>query len=85
MTFTSSGAAEFVSDLWEVSVDDVKLFEKCGIMQYVDESDSFLVHSPTSTREETSCVYIPPHLCSRDGFTKEERLLAFILSIQVQF
>ena len=76
---TPSGAAGYVSDLWEGSVDDVTLFEKCGIMRYVDEGDSFLVDKGFTIQhlliQKQATIYIPPHLSDRDAFTKEEGLL----------
>ena len=73
---TPSGAAAFVSDLWEGSVDDVTLFEKCGIMQNVEEGDSFLVDKGFTVQhllvQKQATIYIPPFLGSRSEFTKEE-------------
>ena len=36
---TPHSAAGYVSDFREGSVDDVTMFEKCGILQKVDEVD----------------------------------------------
>lgn len=40
---TPKGAACFVSDLYEGSVSDVDIFEKCGILQHIEPGDVLLV------------------------------------------
>ena len=38
-----NGAACFISDLYEGSIDDVTLFSQCGILNYINTGDSLLV------------------------------------------
>ena len=40
---TPNGAAGFVSDLYEGSIDDVAMIDKCGIMDIIEAGDEFLV------------------------------------------
>jgi hypothetical protein len=74
-----SGGACFVSDLYEGSMDDVKLFETCGILNHVNPGDSFLVDKGFTVQHlllpKKASVFIPPFLGSRETFTKEEVIL----------
>ena len=40
---TPHGAAAFVSDLFEGSIDDISIFKQCGIVDHIVAADEFLV------------------------------------------
>ena len=71
-----NGAACFVSDLYEGSIDDVSIFEQCGILSHINPGDSLLVHKGFTVQDlllpKQATIYIPPFLGKRDSFTKEE-------------
>ena len=62
-----NGAACFISDLYEGSIDDATLFSQCGILNYINTGQDLL-----TPRQAT--VSIPPFLGKRATFTKEEIL-----------
>ena len=72
-------AACFISDLFEGSIDDVTLFNQCGIMNYISYDDSLLVDIGFILRDlvlaQLARVFIPPFLGKQDSFTKEEVIL----------
>ncbi|XP_066919410.1 uncharacterized protein [Clytia hemisphaerica] len=74
-----NGAACFVSDLFEGSINDVDIFQKCGILQQVNFQDSFLVDKGFTVQHlllpKQASIFIPPFLGKRERFTKEEVLL----------
>ncbi|XP_066920117.1 uncharacterized protein [Clytia hemisphaerica] len=74
-----NGAACFVSDLFEGSINDVEIFQRCGILQHVSFQDSFLVDKGFTVQHlllpKQATNYIPPFLGQREKFTKEEVLL----------
>ena len=75
----TNGAACFISDLYEGSIDDVTLFSQCGILNYINTGDSLLVDKGFTVQDLlTPCqatVFIPPFQGKRATFTKEEILL----------
>ena len=75
----SNGAACFISDLYEGSIDDVTLSSQCGILKYINTADSLLVDKGFTVQDLLSprqgTVFIPPFLGKRATFTKEEILL----------
>ena len=74
-----NGAACFISDLYEGSIDDVTLFSQCGILNYINTGDSLLVDKGFTVQDlltpRQATVFIPPFLGKRATFTKEEILL----------
>ena len=74
-----NGAAVFVSDLFEGSADDVKVFQTCGILHHVNPGYSFLVDKVFTVQHLLlplqAKIYIPPFLGKRESFTKEEIVL----------
>ena len=74
-----NGAACFVSDLYEGSIDDVTLFSKCGILNYINTGDSLLVNKGFTVQglltPRQATAFIPLFLGKRATFTREEILL----------
>ena len=74
-----NGAACFVSDLYEGSINDVTLFGTCGILNHINQGDSVLVDKGFTVQDLLiplqASIYIPPFLGKRESFTKEEILL----------
>ena len=74
-----NGAACFISDLFEGSIDDVKLFNQCGIMNYINCRDCLLVDKEFTIQDlvlaRQARVFIPSFLGKRDSFTKVEVIL----------
>ena len=75
----NGAAAGYVSDIREGSVDDVTMFEKCGILQKVDEGDFFLIDRGFTIQHllvhMQPTIFIPPFLGKIPVFTKEELVL----------
>ncbi|XP_057305441.1 uncharacterized protein LOC130642372 [Hydractinia symbiolongicarpus] len=71
-----NGAACFVSDLYEGSVDDVRIFKTCGLF---NPGDSFLVDKGFTVQDvllsKQATIFIPPFLGKRDSLTKKEIML----------
>ena len=76
---TSTGGACFISDLYEGSIDDVTLFEKCGILNHINPGDALLVDRGFTVQElllsKQASIFIPPFLGGRERLTGEEELL----------
>ena len=76
---TPSGGACFISDLYEGSADDVKMFEECGILAHINPGDTVMVDKGFTVQElllaKQATIFIPPFLGKRDKFTKEEVIL----------
>ena len=76
---TPNGAACFISDLFEGSIDDVTLFERCGILEHINPGDALLVDKGFTIQDillkKQATIFIPPFLGKRSAFTKEEELL----------
>ena len=74
-----NGATCFVSDLYEGSIDDVTLFSKCGILNYINTGDSLLVNKGFTVQglltPRQATAFIPLFLGKRATFTREEILL----------
>ena len=74
-----NGAACFISDLYEGSIDDVTLSSQCGILKYINTEGSLLVDKGCTVQDlltpRQATVFIPPFLGKRATFTKEEILL----------
>ena len=74
-----SGGACFISDLYEGSADDVKMFSECGILKHINPGDAVMVDKGFSVQElllpMQATIFIPPFLGSREKFTKEEVIL----------
>ena len=74
-----NGAACFVSDLYEGSIDDVTIFKRCGILNDINPGDSLLVDKGFTIQDLLlpiqATIHIPPFLGKRDAFTKEEVML----------
>ena len=69
----------FISDLYEGSIDDVTLFEKCGILNHINPGDALLVDRGFTVQElllsKQASIFIPPFLGGRERLTGEEELL----------
>ena len=65
--------------LFEGSIDDVTLFNQCGIVNYINCGDSLLVDKGFTIQDlvlaQQAGVFIPPFLRKRDSFAKEEDIL----------
>ena len=77
---TPMGGACFVSDLFEGSVDDVRIFQDSGILNFINPAgDSILVDKGFTIQElllpKQAKIFIPAFLGQRENFTKEEALL----------
>ena len=74
-----TGGACFISDLYEGSIDDVTLFEKCGILNHINLGDALLVDRGFTVQElllsKQASIFIPPFLGGRERLTGEEELL----------
>ena len=74
-----NGAACFISDLLEGSIDDVTLFNQCGLMNYIYCGNSLLVDKGFTIQDlvlaQQARVFIAPFLGKQDSFTKEEVIL----------
>ena len=68
-----------MSDLCEGSIDDVRIFQESGILDFIKPGDSILVDKDFTVQElllvKQAKVFIPPFLGKGDKFTKEEILL----------
>ena len=66
IAITPTGGACFVSDMYEGSVDDVTLFEKSGILNYINPGDALLVDRGFTVQElllpKQASIFIPPFL-----------------------
>ena len=76
---STNGAACFISDLYEGSIDDVTLFSQCGILNYINTGDSLLFDKRLTVQDlltrRQATVFCPPFLGKHGTFTKEEILL----------
>ena len=58
-----NGAACFISDLYEGSMDDVSIFQKCGILTHINPGDSILVDKGFTVQDllipKQARIYIP--------------------------
>ena len=71
-----SGGACFISDLYEGSADDVKMFSECGIIRHINPGDAAMVNKGFTVQELLQAtVFIPPFLGNRSKFSKEEVVL----------
>ena len=63
---TPHGAAAFVSDLFEGSIDDISMFKQCGIMDHIVAGDEFLVDRGFLIQhlllEKGAKIFVPPFL-----------------------
>ena len=75
---TPKGAACFVSDLFEGSVSDVDIFERCGIIKHIEPGDVLLVDKGFTVQDQLlsrqATIKIPAFLGKRDNLTKEEEM-----------
>lgn len=75
---TPKGAACFVSDLYEGSVSDVEIFEKCGILQHIEPGDVLLVDKGFKVQDlllsKQATIKIPAFLGKRASLTAEEEM-----------
>lgn len=73
-----NGAACYVSDLYEGSIDDVEIFKQCGILDHINPNDLLLVDKGFTVQHlllaKQATIEIPAFLGKRDKFTKEEIL-----------
>ena len=69
-----SGGTCFVSDLYEGSVDDVKIFAESGILEYINPEDSVMVDKGFNVQEllltKQATIFIPPFLGNREKIHK---------------
>ena len=69
----------FISDLYEGSADDVKMFFECGIIRHINPGDAVMVDKGFTVQElllaKQATVFIPPFLGNRSKFSKEEVVL----------
>ena len=79
IAITPSGGTCFISDLFEGSADDVKIFAESGILEHINPGDSVMVDKGFNVQEllltKQATIFIPPFLGNREKFTKEEVLL----------
>ena len=75
---TPKGAACFISDLYEGSVSDVDIFEKCGIIKHIEPGDVLLVDKEFTVQDlllsRQATIKIPAFLGKRDSLTAEEEM-----------
>ena len=75
---TPKGAACFISELFEGSIDDVEITKRCGILDYIQPGDVVLVDKGFRIQEllysRQATIAIPAFLGKRDQLTKEEEL-----------
>ena len=68
-----NGAACFISDLYEGSIDDVTLFSQCGILNYINTGDSLLVDKGFTVQDllnpHQTIAFIRSFLGKRPTFT----------------
>ena len=73
-----NGAACYVSDLYEGSIDDVEIFKQCGILEHINPNDLLLVDKGFTVQHlllaKQATIEIPAFIGKRDKFTKEEIL-----------
>ena len=74
-----NGAACFIFDVFEGSIDDVTLFNQCGISNYINSGDSLLVDKGFTMQDVVLAwqakVFIPPFLEKQESLTKKEVIL----------
>ena len=65
-----NGAACFVSDLFEGSLSDVRIFEQCGILEHINQGDLLLVDKGLTVQDlllpKMATIQIPAFLGKRD-------------------
>ena len=75
---TPKGAACFIFDLYEGSVSDVDIFEKCGIIKHIEPGDVLLVDKGFTVEDlllsRRATIKIPAFLGKRDSLTAEEEM-----------
>ena len=75
---TPKGAACFVSDLFEGSVTDVEICEKCGILNHIEPGDVLLVDKGFTVQDQLisrqATIKVPAFLGKRDSLTREEEM-----------
>ena len=76
---TPHGAACFVSDLFEGSIDDVEITKQCGILDHFQPGDLVMVDKGFKNIEELllerqASIAIPPFLGKRTKFTEAEEM-----------
>lgn len=75
---TPNGAACFVSDLYEGSIDDVSITKKCGIIDHIEHGDVVLVDKGFTIQDllnpKHASIKIPAFLGKRERLTKEEEM-----------
>ena len=68
-----NGAACFILDLYEGSIDDVTLFSQCGILNYINTGNSLLVDKGFTVQDllnpRQTIDFIPSFLGKRPTFT----------------
>ena len=74
-----NGTIVYVSNVYEGSMSDVKLFEDCGILEKLHPGDMLLVNRGFTIQELLNpykvTINIPPFLGKRDKLTPQEELL----------
>lgn len=72
------GAACFISNLYEGSINDKDVFADSGFLDHVNPGDSFLVDKGFNIHEKLLSkgvtIFISSYLGKREKFTKEEVL-----------
>ena len=75
---TPRGAACFVSDLYEGSIDDVEVTKKCGILDHIQAGDILLVDKGFKIQDllysKQASIKIPAFLGKRTKLTKGEEM-----------
>lgn len=73
---TPNGAAGFVSDLYEGSIDDVAIFKQCSIMNSIEVKDEFLVDRGFTIQHLLvrvgASIFIPLFLSAKRELNKEK-------------
>ena len=74
---TPHGAAGFVSDLFEGSIDDVAIFKECGLMDQIDAGDQYLVDRGFTVQyllsTKGASIFIPPFTNKEGKLNKEQQ------------
>ena len=75
---TPNGSACFVSDLYEGSLDDVAITQRCGILDHIESGDLLVVDKGFKIQdlvhEKQATLKIPPFLGKRSKLTAEEEM-----------
>lgn len=78
MAIAPNGSIVYISDLYEGSISDREIVEKCGFLQYISPGDMVLADRGFTIEDlllsKQASLNIPPFLGQRSKFTAEEEL-----------